>query len=48
MCLSNAEWESPSSLHVHGLSEQTQTHNMQEKGKSESRSLEPIMNNFLV
>lgn len=48
MFLSNAEWERPSPLHVHGLSEQIQTHSLQEKGKSESRSLALIVNSFLV
>lgn len=40
--------ERPPPLHIHGLSEQTQAHSLQEKGKSESRNLTTIVNNFLV
>lgn len=40
--------EKPFPLHVRDLSEQTQTHSLQEKGKNELRSLAPIVKNFLV
>lgn len=49
MSLSKAEWERGYLPGMpHGLSQETQAQSLQEKGKSESRTLAPIVSNLLV